>query len=107
MFPFTLQTPTHHPSLYFSPSNAHMMTHTRTDELTHAHLPACVDVNKSGINMRGSVGKLVFRRKRTGQVCSELKYTPLKPGDEQRTRRTAAQSRRPSFHSAGGESTSK
>lgn len=97
MFPFTLQTPTRHPCLSFF---LHLcLTHTHTHVLTsvcaHTFTPRCESTTplprcKSGVDMRGSAGKLVFRRKRTGQVGSALKHTPLNLRDKLHRRRTAA-----------------
>lgn len=117
MFPFTLQTPTRHPCLYFSLSNtrAHTHTHGHTDECTYAHLP-CLSGSQqllccgceSGADMRGNVGKLVFRRKWTGQVCSAPRRAPFKAErDKLHTRRSAAQSHHLSFHSVRRECGSK
>lgn len=115
MFPFTLQTPTRHPCLYFSLSNTRKHTHRRTDECTYAHLPCLCGSQQllcrgceSGADMRGSVGKLVFRRKRTGQVRSAPRCAPFKAErDKLHTRRSAAQSHHLSFHSVRRECGSK
>lgn len=111
MFPFTLQTPTRHPCLYISPSNTHkhQKTHGYWRIFTCAPSRLCgsQQLLLSGIDMRGSMGKLVFRRKRTGQVSLHWNALPLKLRDKLHTQRTAAQSHRLSFHSVRRESGSK
>ena len=88
-------------------SNAHVSSLSHTHTHTHTHLMMSVRMHTflprqcaSGADMRGIVGKLVFRRKRTGQAA-------LKPRDKLHRRRAAAQSHRLWFHSVRRERGSK